>query len=636
MATPLRILIVEDSESDAELLLRQLRQSGFAPIHERVETADQLRAALAKPVWDIIISDYALPDFNGLEALQILQSSGVTLPFIIVSGTIGEDIAVEAMRAGANDYLIKGQLARLGPAVERELREAELHRQRRRDEERLRDQARLLDLAQDAIVVRDLEDRVRYWNCGAERLFGWTAAEAVGCKVSELMCHDSELFEAAKQKVLSQDNWGGELHHQNKTGQEITVSSRWTLLRDAQGNPKSVLSINTDLTEHKKLEEQFLRAQRLEGIGLLASGIAHDLNNILAPIMMSASILRSEPLSPEGEEIVSTIESSAQRGADIVRQLLTFGRGIAGERVVVQVHHLVKDMVKVAQETFPKNISFQEITSPDLWPVLGDATHIHQILLNLCINARDAMPTGGILKLQAGNLVLDEVQARNRVEAREGPYLLLQVVDTGLGMTPEIIEKIFDPFFTTKPFGQGTGLGLSTVLGIVKSHGGFVEVQSRVGCGTTFSVYLPATPNAQAPAEPPPASALPRGRGELILVVDDEARIRTMARTILEKYGYTVETAGDGAEAIAVWTQHRTQIKAVLTDMMMPVMDGLNLARVLRRTNPQLLIIASSGMGSNLPEDHQAQLQALAVTAFLNKPYSTKDLLETLHRLLPG
>lgn len=504
--------------------------------------------------------------------------------------------------------------------------------ERKKAERKILQQASLIDLAQDAIIVRDLGHWITSWNKGAERLFGWTAEEITGRQVPELLYREVADFEAAQRELLDKGSWSGEIRQLTKSGTEVVVSSRWTLVRDADAHPSAVLAINTDLTEKKKLEAQFLRSQRMESIGTLAGGVAHDLNNILAPIMMSAPLLRQGLGPKETEMLIQNIEASAQRGADIVKQLLAFARGMEGESVVVNLRHLVDEMSKIVRETFPKNITIQAKNSRHLWPIIGDPTHLHQVLLNLCINARDAMPNGGSIKITAENVTIDEHYATFDTTAKPGPYVVLRVTDTGTGIPPEILEKIFDPFFTTKEQGKGTGLGLSTVLGIAKSHNGFLNVNSEVGKGTTFSCFFPATPNAkfEARSEKQP---LPRGNGETILVVDDEVSILNAAKNLLEANGYFVITSTDGVEALAVYAQHKAAIQVILTDVMMPVMDGAAMMRVLKKLEPNIKVIATSGMDQ---DSKFADLKTLGMKAFLSKPYTAEKILVTLREVLDG
>ena len=504
----------------------------------------------------------------------------------------------------------------------------------RESEKQVRAQARLLDLAHDAIIVRNLSHEVLYWNRGAERIYGWTAEEARGRRVTELVFKDAKPFEAAQVDLLAKAEWSGELRQFARDGREVTVASRWTLVRDSDGQPTSVLVLNTDITEKKRLESQFLRSQRMESIGTLAGGVAHDLNNILSPIMMSAPLLRMAELPvADRERLLDTIETNAQRGGDIVRQLLAFGRGVEGERVVVQVRHIIKDLVKIAKETFPKNINVTAQVAENLWPILGDPTHVHQVLLNLCINARDAMPHGGTLKVIAENVQLDEHYAAQDTEGKQGPFLSLRVADSGTGIPKEIMDKIFDPFFTTKEIGKGTGLGLATVMGIVKSHGGLVHVYSEVGKGSVFNVMLPATPNAASAGEEPTREPLPKGNGEAILVVDDEPGILAATCKLLERHNYRPLPATDGAEALTAFTRHRGEVRLILTDVMMPVMDGLALTRVIRKLDSEVRMIAASGL------EHDAkfeELRTLGVDAFLTKPFTAEKLLHTLREQLAG
>ncbi len=504
--------------------------------------------------------------------------------------------------------------------------------ERKQAERKILQQASLIDLAQDAILVRDLGHWITSWNKSAERLFGWTAEEIKGHQVTELLYRDTAVFDAAQAELLEKGSWSGELRHLTKRGTEVLVSSRWTLVRDADNHPSAVLAINTDLTEQKKLEAQFLRSQRMESIGTLAGGVAHDLNNILAPIMMSAPLLRQGLGPRETEMLISNIETSAQRGADIVKQLLAFARGMEGESVVVNLRHLVDEMTKIVRETFPKNITVQSKNSRDLWPIIGDPTHLHQVLLNLCINARDAQSNGGSINILSENITIDTHYATFDAAAKPGPYVVLRVSDTGTGIPADILEKIFDPFFTTKAHGQGTGLGLSTVLGIAKSHNGFLKVTSEVGKGTTFSCFFPATPDAKLEprAEKKP---LARGQGETILIVDDEASILTAASKLLESSGYRVLTSGNGVEALALFAQHKTTINLVLTDVMMPIMDGPAMMRVLKKLEPNIKVIATSGMDQDAKFE---ELKALGMKAFLSKPYTAEKILTTLRTVLDG
>lgn len=400
---------------------------------------------------------------------------------------------------------------------------------------------------------------------------------------------------------------------------------------DASGQIHRIVGIAEDITEQKKLEEQFMRTQRLESIGTLASGIAHDLNNVLAPIIMSVAYLKQVVTDAEGLDVLDGLDENVRRGADIIRQVLTFGRGLQGDRVPVQARHLFRDMERIVRETFPKNIRLQFNFPTDLWLAIGDPTQLHQVLLNLCVNARDAMPDGGLLQLLAQNVQLDEQYSVMNPECRPGPYVQLTVRDTGSGIPLELQEKIFEPFFTTKEIGKGTGLGLSSVLAIVKGHGGFIQLQSELGVGSSFEVFFPASPESQPEPGPVERPQLTRGAGQCVLFVDDEPVIRDVASKTLLAYGYEVLTAGDGASAVAVFAQNQARIAAVVTDLMMPVMDGAALAHALRQIRPGVKIITTTG---GIGKGATPKLQELDSQHHLAKPYTAEALLTALHRVL--
>ena len=396
-------------------------------------------------------------------------------------------------------------------------------------------------------------------------------------------------------------------------------------------SPEIVCSISTDITEKKQLEKQFYRAQRLESVGTLAGGIAHDLNNVFTPILAIAQLLplKFKGLDGRTQELLKTLEDCSRRGADLVKQILTFARGTEGNRISLQAGHLLLEVAKIVEQTFPKSIEIcRDISPTQLWLVSADPTHLHQVFMNLAVNARDAMPNGGTLTLAAENRYIDAMYARINLDAHAGPYVVITVADTGMGIAQEYLDRIFDPFFTTKEVGKGTGLGLSTVLGIVKNHGGFVKVSSKVGQGTEFQIYLPAI--EQTLANPDcEESQLPQGQGELILIVDDEAIVRQTTQTLLEEYGYRTLLAQDGIEAIALFAEHKIEVAAVLIDIMMPNMDGSTAIRALKRLKPQVPILASSGLAAN----SQLALSAGADT-FLPKPYTAQTLLVLLQDLI--
>jgi len=504
--------------------------------------------------------------------------------------------------------------------------------ERKRAEEQIREQAELLDQAQDAIMVRDLDHNVLFWNKGAEKIYGWSASEVIGKNAQEILFKErSRQFEEARKELIANGEWSGEMRQTRRDGSEIIVESRWTLVRDEREQPKSVLVINTDVTEKKRMESQFLRAQRMESIGTLAGGIAHDLNNVLSPIPMAVDMLQLKTTDESSKRWLDVLRTNAERGGNMVRQVLSFARGIEGERVALQPKHLIKEIVKILRETLPKSIEISFKVPDNLWIISADATQMHQVLMNLCVNARDAMPEGGSISIMAENVYLDENYARMHIEAKAGRFVVVSVADTGPGMPPEIQNRIFEPFFTTKEMTKGTGLGLSTALTIVKSHGGFINVYSELHKGSQFALYLPALNTPGSVDAAVAQTDLPLGNGELILVVDDEDSIREITRGTLETFGYRVLTASDGTEALALYADKKNEIAAVLTDMVMPFMDGPATIRALQRMNPKVRILAASGLGTG---HHAGEGVLEGVAVFLNKPYTAEKLLKTLAQVL--
>ena len=760
MTEELRILLLEDVSDDAELIKRELRKGNLAFSSRRVYTSQEYLRELNEFSPHIVISDFTLGEFTALDALSMLQKHRPELPFILVTGSQSEEVAVACIKDGADDYILKSSLTRLPSAVVGALKKKEMERDRskveaalrrseeyfrsliehssdvitiikregtisyespslervlgykpeelmgqnafelihpedvpivvealtrpsapagahqsieyrirhkngswrvletlgtnlldepevagiiinsrditgrKQAEEQIREQAALLDKAQDAILVYDLETRIGFWNKSAERLYGWLADEVIGMKVDEVLNKtDPSAAVTARSEALQSGEWIGELQQETKACRTIMVESRLTLVSDAEGHPKSMLVINTDITEKKRLEAQFLRVQRMESIGTLAGGIAHDLNNVLTPILMAIRMLRDEVSSQCGQEILNTLEASAHRGSGIVQQVLSFARGVEGERTIFQVKHPLSEVVTISKDTFPRSIHIASRIEKDLWPIVGDPTQLHQVFLNLCVNARDAMPNGGRIQLDAHNAIIDENYARMQPDAKPGPYVVITISDTGVGIPPALLDKVFEPFFTTKEIGKGTGLGLSTVLGIVRSHGGFLNVYSEVGKGTRFKVHLPAADPAQTQPPKDDAIELPKGNGELILVADDEFAIRQIIRVTLEANQYKVLTASDGTEAVALFAQRGSEIKAVLVDIMMPYMDGPATVRALQRMDPSVRCMAVSGLMEN---DKVSEMSENGKIVFLAKPFTTEQLLLNLRELLDG
>lgn len=573
-----------------------------------------------KEVYDILEAEYPVSFEVYFEELQ---KNGVWEGEIRHKTKAGKIISVESRQAISEAY----DGVSIVLETNRDITE------RKQADERIRQQASLLEKSQDAILVCDLNSRILFWNRGAERIYGWKADEVLGRDLCDAVCGgDNSVIEKARKLLETENELQEETVNFTKDGGKIIVVSRWTLVRNERGMPDYILLVNSDISDLKHIEEQFYRAQRMESIGTLAGGIAHDLNNVLSPILTAVDMLQmDETIEKSGEPWLSIIKENTLRGADLIKQVLTFARGVEGERVGVQMRHLIKDLVKVLDETLPKTITVKYEIEPELNLVSADPTQIHQILMNLAVNARDAMPSGGTLTIKAQNISIDENYARMNFEAKPGSYVLLMVEDTGSGMSEDVLNRIWDPFYTTKEVGKGTGLGLSTALSIVKSHGGFINVYSEPHNGTQFSIYLPASATNAEISETKQNTPYPKGGGELILVVDDEENIRQVTTATLEKYGYKTLTASDGTEALAVYSQQE-KVDLVITDMSMPYMDGAATIRALRKISPDLKIISASGLTNLQRADHKE----LNANAFLLKPFSAEKLLTTVAEVLAG
>jgi PAS domain S-box-containing protein len=513
--------------------------------------------------------------------------------------------------------------------------------ERRRAQDAIRMQAHMLDQIGQAVIATDTGGRVTYANRFAGELYGWAPGEMLDRPIAEVTIPQATQNQGREiMSVLQRgETWSGEFLVQSRQGRVFPAHVTDSPVLDDRGSLIGIVGISTDITARKQAEEearhlqqQYLRAQRMECIGTLAGGIAHDLNNVLAPILLSIGLLSQDEHEADRLETLATIEASAKRGAAMVGRVLSFARGVEGRREQVQVAPLIRDLATIVRDTFPKNITVDDHVGADLWSLQADPTQLHQVLLNLCVNARDAMPAGGHITLTAKNILIDEAYAAVNIDAQIGPYVTIAVGDTGTGISKAIIDKIFDPFFTTKEFGKGTGLGLATSLAIVTGHKGFMRVYSSPEGGTRFDVSLPAQTTQATQASPVPESVNPRGKGETVLVVDDEAGIRQIAKRTLEAFGYRVLLASDGAEAVALYAQQQADIDVVLTDMMMPLMDGTATIQELVKLNPQVRIIGASGLAT----DAQAAGAAAArVMYFLPKPFTSETLLTAVRTALP-
>ena len=625
----LNVLLIEDDEDDF-LITRSLLSKAQVIECELTwkSTFDDGLEALLTDQYDACLVDYRLGAHTGLDLLEAANDNGCQTPVILLTGQGDLKIDIEAMEAGAADYLNKNQID--APLLERSLRYA---RERGDAEERIRKQAALLDKARDAIIAYDMDGHVIYWNKSAERLTGWSKEEMLGKKANEHLFDEEqrEKLPSCWKAVKETDEWKGELHQQTKDGDEIIVESRWTLVRESDGTPESVLVINTDITERKQLESQFLRSQRMESIGRLVSGIAHDLGNLLVPISLGVKVLQQR-FSDDEKAIrtLSMIQNSAERGSDMVDQVLAFARGVEGERVMLQLETIIDDVHNITDETFPEEIDVDVQVDDDLEQVMGDATQVQQVLMNLCVNARDAMPDGGTLTIRAENVTLDDEDARKNIDAEPGEYVCLAVSDTGVGMSDEVIDKIFEPFYTTKPEGEGTGLGLSTAYSIIKGHEGFIDVSSSKGEGTTFRIFLPVATDEVTSEEDHPTTVMQNGEGARVFIVDDEPNILSATRDALEQAGFRVDTAQDGHEALTQLKARQFDVDVLVTDIVMPNLDGISLIKEVHATRPEMPIIAASGLADSRTDE---ALDAGA-DVFLSKPFTDEKLRAALQQVL--
>lgn len=661
------ILLIEDNRAEARLLQELLK--GSLLHHTDVKAVTRLAEGIdycTNHTVDVVMLDLTLPDSHGLASLDTLQNRVPGIPVVVLTNTNDDVLAVEAVRRGAQDYLVKRLVNQdllvrsLRYAIERQqieeaLRAAnetlelrvqsrtaalETANQRLRQEvqERQHFQERLV-LAQQAAKMGTFEWNLKtgavIWSQELEILYGVAPGAfdaSYDAWIHTLHPEDRPTMELALQQAITdQKPLDAEFRITRSDGSIRWIGVKSNVFCDADRQPQRMVGIHMDLTEKKDLEAQFLRAQRMESLGTLASGIAHDLNNILTPILGIAQLLPLKfPELPESiSPLLNALESSARRGTDLIKQILSFARGVEGKHICLQLTHVLREVHLIIRQTLPKSIEVSLSLEPDLWMVTGDVTQLHQVFMNLCVNARDAMSEGGALCIAAHNIQFDETTAHDFLEAQPGPYVRVTVTDTGKGIPSEILSRIFDPFFTTKDIGKGTGLGLSAVMGIVKSHGGFVDVKSEANRGSQFAIYLPATlTHAIAPNVIP---NLLSGDQETILVVDDESAIRAVFKTILEVYQYQVITAKNGTEALEIYQHRWADIDLVLVDMMMPGMDGATLMPLLKRLNPEVQAIAISGVNTHPTPDW---IQTLGFCDFLAKPLDTPTLLKALRNNL--
>jgi two-component system cell cycle sensor histidine kinase/response regulator CckA len=620
MPKPLRLLIAEDSEDDALLLVRNLRQADYAVSFERVAAPAALRDAITREHWDIVISDYNMPGFGGLDALAIVRSHDSDVPFVFVSGSIGEDVAVAAMRAGAQDYVMKNNMQRLAPAIERELTDAKLRRDSHVAEQRLRATTEVLHAmftaSPLAIIITGLDGHVQLWNPAAQRLFGWSEQEVLGVPLPTIPDESSDDAVELRARRLQAGPVGGrDVKRRRRDGFLIDVNVSAAVIRDGAGSPNRVLVLVQDIRDRKRLEAQFLQAQKMEAVGQLAGGIAHDFNNLLTVITSYSDFLLAD-LSPEDpkREEVAQIRSAADAATALSRQLLVFSRNQVLQPQVVSLNDIVSGSHKLLKRLIGADIELVLSLDKELGLTEVDPGQIEQVVMNLAINARDAMLSGGKVV----------VETRNTFDATtNSARVTLAVSDNGVGMDASTQARIFEPFFTTKDPGKGTGLGLATVYSIVNQYDGTIHVYSEPGVGTTFKIHLPRvdspTPAVSQPQESPEAL---HGT-ECILVVEDAAAVRAVTRQVLERFGYTVLEAPDGPTALRLAAKVHGAIDLLLTDVVMPGMSGRLLAEQFRAARPNTKVLFASGYTDDAILHHGVLEMGMP---YIQKPFTPEAL----------
>jgi len=738
-STTFQILILEDNSDDAFLLLKELNKSGLKIITKRICSEDALNQEILNNKWDMVISDYSMPELDVYDALRIVSSFNPEIPIIVVSGMYGEDRAVDCMRAGAHDYLTKNNLARLVPAVKRELAESLIRKENVKIANRLfslisaindvfftidhslkfnflnnkceeffgypieyligkqlneitpfdslidytinynkaiesntnsqfeffieqknswvdtsiypnsngafvyirnitekkqldlkiKEQADLLEKTSDGVVVLSIDGMIKFWNTGAEAIYEWNREEVFGKNYADIIVTDKIEWEEINKNVLKKSDWRGTVNRISKSGKKLEIDARWTVVKDEKGLPISFLIILTDKTKENELETKFLRVQRMENIGSLAAGISHDLNNIFSPLTMGFQLLLYKKMEDSAYSLIKMLQENTQRGADLVKHILTFSRGTANSKVDFYPQTIVNEIIKLLGGTFDKSIKVTFNSDKNIPKINGDPTNMHQIIMNLCVNARDAMPNGGVLdiSLTYGN------KSFSGLETSEDELpIIISISDSGSGIPVHVREKIFDQFFTTKEESKGTGLGLSTVKSLVEQFNGTISFKTEMGKGTTFELQFPVSKNKRSEENIFVETDIElSGHGETILIIDDEKTVLDIMKNILETFGYKVLAAADGSEAVSIFAEHSDEISVVITDFMMPILDGVSVIKAMRVIKPNVKAIIQSGTVEN---EVKLKLMEIGHEDYLRKPFTAELLLHKIKKLI--
>ena len=637
MTRTLQILHLEDNANDAQLLRLRLEEANIACIISVVQTRDEFVNALDQSEFDLIVSDFSLPSFDGKSALHIARQKCPDTPFIFVSGTIGEEAAIESMVQGATDYVLKGRLSRLVPAAQRALAEAQSRKERKIAEVELRESKEkyqsLFERNLAGTFVATPDGTLLECNPAFVRMFGFDSIEDakatnVGSLYSDPEKRKSFLTVLEAEKKIEYI----EVQMVKKDGSPLRIIENIVGKFDAQGKLVELTGYLFDDTKRQLLEQQLIQAQKLESLGTLASGIAHDFNNILGIIIGHATLIQRLQLEPERmADSITTITTAAQRGAALVRQLLTFARKSDVILQRISINDLIKELVSLTKETFPKTVTVSTKLADKLPTILADSTQIHQVFLNLCVNARDAMPNGGSLSFST-RLISGEVLLEKFPKAQAKEYVLIEVTDTGAGMDEATRSRIFEPFFTTKDPGKGTGLGLAVAFGIIHIHQGFIDVTSEPGHGTTFSIYFPVNLEELEPFEIKKEMLDDTDGGtETILLVEDEEMLRSLAKMILKGKGYNVVTASDGEEAVRTFMLRQNDVDLVLSDMGLPKLNGYDVLKQIKHIKPSVKFVIASGY---IDSAEKSEILKSGARDFIQKPYVPNEMLRKIRQVL--
>lgn len=634
MSDRLRVLLVEDSDDDTVLILRELKRAGFDFEYKITENWQDFVHYLSQESWDVVLSDYSLPTFNGLDAIEKVREVDKDLPFILVSGAVGEETAVAALKAGAQDFITKNNLSRLVPVIQRELKEAETRRENRKAQQALQRLGTAIEQAAEAVLITDVNGIIEYVNPAFERITGYSVQEALGKnpRILKSNKNDAKIYKEMWDTLLSGEVWIGRLINKKKDNTFFETEAIISPVRDKDNKIANFVAVNRDITAEVHMENQMRQMQKMEAVGRLAGGIAHDLNNVLTPIIGYSDLvlMRMKPNESFYKELIE-IQKSAEKAKELILQLLAFSRKQALQLGVIDLRYIVHDMEKMLKRIIRENIQIEISLPNELHKIEADVTQLQQILLNLGVNAQDAMPSGGKLMIECQNVEIDNNYTLLLDESKPGQYVMLSFSDTGTGMDSETISHIFEPFFTTKDIGKGTGLGLATVYGIVKQHGGFITVRSEEGMGSTFRVYLPAIEDVETSANNKTEHLPIRDGDETIILVEDDEAIRKMTSEILIACGYNTIIAKTPGHCLSILENYPHKVDLMITDIIMPEINGRDLYRQAVKLRNDMKVIFMSGYDESMIANTGMLDQG---KPFISKPFTLQVLLRKIRQVL--